>query len=269
MSESAAQVTTEHEGMVGIVTVHRPPQNYVNATVLGAVVDALEALAADGSCRAVVLASEGKAFCAGVDLTAGDDLGGASRASTDGAGAFRGGARGFYDQALRLFAQPLPLVAAIQGATIGGGAGVALACDLRVMCPEAYFTTNFAKLGIHQGFGISVTLPELIGPGAAMDLLLTGRRVGGEEALALGIANRCVPRDEVRAGAVQLAAEIAANAPLAVEAIRTTLRAGLADRVATVLHHELDEQARLTVTADAAEGIDAAFSRRPPTFTGR
>ena len=268
MTETTA-VGIERDGNIAIVELQRPPHNYVDATIMGQVADAVEELAKDNDIHAVVLASAGKSFCAGVNFTAPGEMIGSIDGTADGAGSFAIGARGFYDEALRVYGAPLPLIAALQGAAIGGGAGLALACDLRVSCPEAAISTNFVKLGIHQGFGLSVTLPELVGPSRAADMLLTGRRVKGEEGLAIGLVDRCVPRDEVRASACELAHEIAANAPLATAAVRATLREGLVDRVRTALAHELEEQARLATTADAAEGIAAVFGKRDPNFTGR
>lgn len=271
-------VGIERVGMVGIVELQKGPHNYVDAESMRAVADGIWSLVKDDACRAVVIAAEGKSFCAGVNFgsPAGFDLSGSAEnvdgdaaAEVDAGEVFRGGARMFYDEALRIYEAPIPIIGAVHGAAVGGGAGLALACDLRVICPEAFITTNFVKLGIHQGFGLSVTLPELLGPSRALDMFLTGRRVYGEEALAMGLADRCVPRDEVRTAAVALATEIAANAPLAVAAVRATLKRGLADRVREILKHELDQQAQLTTTSDAAEGIAAVFGRRDPTFTGR
>jgi enoyl-CoA hydratase/carnithine racemase len=174
----------------------------------------------------------------------------------------------FYAQAERVFAIAKPMVAAVHGPAVGAGLGLALACDLRVTCSDAFFAGNFVRLGIHPGFALTITLPELIGPGRASDLLLTGRRVSGEEAVEIGLAERFVPGDKVRDAAIELAHEIAEAAPLAVTATRATLRAGLADRVKAALERELEEQARLMETTDAGEGISAMLARRPPNFRG-
>lgn len=265
MSDDPA-VATERHGHVTLAELRRPPHNFVDHDVLAALADAVEAADADPACRAVVVAAAGTSFCAGVNF------GAAAEGSHDGpvaADGFRAGAGRFYEQAIRLFRASVPLVAAVHGAAVGGGLGLALACDLRVTCPEARLAANFTRLGIHPGFGLSVTLPELVGPSRAADLFLTGRRVGGDEALRLGLVDRCVPRDAVRDEALRLAGEIAAAAPLAVSAVLATLRRGLADRVAAALDHELDEQARLAATDDAREGIEAVFTRREPTFHGR
>jgi enoyl-CoA hydratase/carnithine racemase len=124
-------------------------------------------------------------------------------------------------------------------------------------------------LAFHQGFGLSVTLPRLIGETKASLLLLTGRRVGGAEAVEIGLADQLVAQEEVRNAAQVLAGEIAQSGPLAVQAIRATLRAGLAEAVTRATEHELAEQSRLRDTADFREGIKAMAERRLPQFTGK
>ena len=174
-----------------------------------------------------------------------------------------------YAQAARLCAVTVPFVAAVHGPAIGGGLGFAMTASMRVTCPEARFSANFVKLGIHQGFGLSVTLPELIGPSRAARVLLTGRRYNGEEATELGMADECVPADQVRDRAFELAAEIASGAPLAIRAINATLRNGLADRLREATAHEAAEQGRLFATEDAREGMRAVSERREGNFVGR
>jgi enoyl-CoA hydratase/carnithine racemase len=257
MSDVGVDITDDR---VAVIEIRRPPHNYTDVELIREIADHLDRLESSGEARAVVLCSEGRSFSAGANF-AGGGVGG------DGA-SFGSGTRRFYDQALRLFDAALPIVAAVHGPAVGAGLGLALACDLRVTCPEAWFGATFVRLGIHAGFGISVTLPELLGPARAADLLLTGRRVKGDEAVELGLANRCVPQEEVREAAIALATEIATAAPMAVVATKKTLRAGLADRVRAQLDHELAEQARLSATDDGAEGIKASLERRAPVFTG-
>ncbi len=139
---------------------------------------------------------------------------------------------------------------------------------LRIATPEARFSANFARLGFHQGFGLSVTLPRLVGEQVAAELLYTGRRVGGIEAEQLGLADRLVALDELRSSAHAFALEIARSAPLAVRSIRATLRGDLADRVEAATAHEAVEQARLQATADFVEGTTAMGERRLPDFAG-
>ena len=157
----------------------------------------------------------------------------------------------------------------MQGAAIGGGFGLALTADFRVAAPEARFAANFVKLGIHPGFGLTVTLPKLVGAQTANLLFLTGRRIKGEQALALGLVDQLAPLAQLRSAAQRLAAEIAENAPLAVRSVRATMRRGLAEQVAAATDHELAEQQWLRGTDDASEGIRAVAERRPGNFNGQ
>ncbi len=261
MSETA---TVEvGDGHVAVIELRRPPHNFLTPTLVETIADALEAFDRDTTVRAVVLAAEGRSFCAGADL------GGEGPATdTDVRPTSTSVTARLYEGAARLCAVATPVVAAIHGPAVGGGLGLALTASMRVTCPEARFSANFAKLGIHHGFGLSVTLPELVGPSRASLVLLTGRRFNGEEATRLGLADLCVPAEQIRARAIGLASEIAENAPLAVRAMNRTLRAGLADRVRAATTHEAAEQARLGATADAREGLTAVSERRPGTFTG-
>jgi enoyl-CoA hydratase/carnithine racemase len=248
---------TDH---VATVEIRRPPHNFFDVALIGEIASAFESLDANAECRAIVLASEGKSFCAGANF------GG----NTTPAQPNRDGATGhLYREAVRLFRVGKPMVAAIQGPAIGGGLGLALVPDFRVTCLEATFSANFTKLGFHPGFGLTVTLPQLIGVGAASLMFLTSRRIKGDEAHRIGLADILVPQDEVRRAALSLAAEIAACAPLGVIATRATLRQGLADRVAAATEHELAEQSRLRNTEDFREGLRASNERRQPDFKGR
>ncbi len=175
----------------------------------------------------------------------------------------------FYQQAVRIFDAPVPLVAAVQGAAIGAGFGLALACDLCVVGELGWFQANFVRLGIHPGFALSTALPAVVGSGRASELLLTGRRVVAAEAGRIGIAQRVVPAGDEGAVALELARQIAAGAPLAVSSTRATLRAGVADGARQAMRHELAEQVALAGTADAVEGVRAMLEGREPRFEGR
>jgi enoyl-CoA hydratase/carnithine racemase len=249
------------DGHVAVLEIDRPPHNHVSVELIGDLADAFDALDAEDACRAVVLASAGKSFCAGADLTlpAGQ---GSVLASRPGRG------NALYDEAVRLYSNKKPVVAAVQGAAVGAGLGLALVADFRVAAPEARFTANFVKLGFHPGFGITHTLPRLVGEQRAALLCLTGRRIRGDEAVDWGLADQCVPLDQLRGAAVALAQEIAENGPLAVQSTRATLRAGLAAAVRAQTDREFLEQEWLRKTADFAEGVRAVAERRPGRFTG-
>lgn len=252
-SDTPAVTWTPGPDHVATVELRRPPNNFFSLDLINGVADALFAIDDDPDQRAVVLCAEGKHFCAGADF----GTGGASYTTED-----------LYGAAVRVFEAKTPIVAAIQGAAIGGGLGLALSADFRVGAPEARISANFARLGFHQGFGLSETLPALVGQQKAAELLYTGRRIKGDEAAAIGMVDYLVPLDELRAKATELAAEIAASAPLAVRSIRQTLRGDLAARVKAATDHEGAEQARLRKTDDFAEGTKAMGERRTPDFTG-
>lgn len=252
-------VTLADDG-VATVELQRPPENYFDLTLIQDLADAYEALDAEVACRAIVLCSQGPHFCAGADLRR-PSLGDAPDGSW--------GAKELYAAAARLLESKTPVVAAVQGAAIGGGLGLACVADFRVASSMARLSANFARLGFHHGFGLTVTLPLIVGTQHATRLLYTGRRLTGEEAHAIGLCDRVVNPDEVRAGAHSLAAEIAQAAPLAVRAIRETMRGDLAARFRAATDRELAEQERLRTTSDFAEGVRAAAERRDPVFEGR
>jgi len=250
-------VSVDNGGPVATVEFHRPPNNHFDHALIRSLADAFEAVDGDPACRAIVLCSEGRHFCAGANLPT---------RSSGAAGPAAGGA--LYDEAVRLFRTGTPVVAAVQGAATGGGLGLALAADFRVACPESRFWANFARLGFHHGFGLTVTLPAAVGQQRALELLYTGRRVPGEEALRIGLCDRLVPADRLRAEAHEMAAEIAGSAPLAVRSIRETMRGDLAARIRAATDRELAEQERLRRTDDYREGVRATAERRPARFGG-
>jgi enoyl-CoA hydratase/carnithine racemase len=170
---------------------------------------------------------------------------------------------------VRLYATQLPIVAAIQGPAIGAGLGLALIADFRIASTEARFAANFVKLGFHPGFGLTYTLPRLIGRQCAAKMFLTGDRYNAEAALGMGLVDEVASPEDLAACALDFAQRIAVNAPLAVRATRATLRAGLAAKIVAATEEEFAEQAWLMKTDDFREGVIAVSERRPGNFKSR
>jgi len=238
------QVELSFDGPLAIVELRRGPHNFFDEKSLRELGDALVDADSRPDARTVVFCSQGKNFCAGADLRGGNEQ----------------DLRRIYRAAAVLFTTRKPIVAAMQGAAVGGGLGLALVADFRVAAPDARFTANFSRLGFHQGFGLSVTLPALVGQQRALELLYTGRNVGAHEALTLGLCDRLSEGDP-RDAAVSMATEIAAAAPLAVQAIRSTMRGNLAARVVAALHEETAAQIALFATHDFQEGVSASLQK--------
>jgi len=248
------------ENYVATVEINRPPHNFFDFPLIKGIADTYEALDANDECRAIVLCSEGKNFCAGADFSSRDTWSNDRMTSQAGQ---------LYVEAARVFSIRKPVVAAVQGAAVGGGLGLAMSADFRVTCNEGRFSANFARLGFHQGFGLSVSLPWVIGKQKASWMLYSGARIKGDEAVAMGLADQLAPLAEVRERAVAMAGEIALSAPLAVESIRATMRDGLAAEITRITDHELAEQDRLRETDDFKEGLKATAERRAPDFKRR
>ena len=260
-----SDIGIEKTGHVALLEIRRPPNNFFDIPLIKEIASAFEEFDQDGGIRAIVLAPQGKAFCAGANFGDGANLDAQGRRPSEPGP----GVAPLYIEGNRLFRTKKPIVAAVQGAAVGGGLGLAMVADFRVTCPEARFVANFTRLGFHPGFGLTVTLPAVIGPTKAALMFYTSRRVAGDEAYAIGLADVLVPQDQVRSAALKLAAEIAENSPLGLVATRTTMRGDLADRVRKATDHELEQQTWLRKTDDFKEGVKAMAERRVPNFIGR
>jgi enoyl-CoA hydratase/carnithine racemase len=260
-------IGVEKHDHVGLIEIRRPPLNFFDVSLINQIADALEEIDRDVEIRCSVLAAQGKAFCAGANFS--DPARQEQEKRAQGNPGENLPINHLYVQAVRIFRNQKPFVAAIHGAAIGGGLGLAVSADFRVTCPEARFAANFTKLGFHPGFGLTTTLPELIGKNNAELMFYTSRRVTGEEAYRWGLANELVPQDQVRDAAMKLAGEIAECSPLGLVSTRATMRKGLADRVLAATNHELVEQNRLRLTEDFKEGVQATSERRVANFKGR
>ncbi len=256
-SQFGEHITVKADGHVAVVTIDKPPHNHVSVDLMRDLADAFDAVDAEVELRCSVLQSEGKNFCAGADLVRSESAGGL------------GAVNPLYDQAVRLFSAKKPIVAAIQGAAVGAGLGLAVVADFRIASPDARFAANFTKLGFHPGFGLTYTLPRLIGRSKAELMFLTGRRVKAEDGLPWGLVDEIVPLEDLRAAALRLAQEIAENAPLATISTRATLRGEMAAAVRAQTDKEAKEQGWLRDTEDYKEGVLSVTERRVGVFKGR
>jgi len=250
-------VVSSQQESVGIVELNNPPHNYFSIDMLKQINSVLESFADTPSVRVVVLRSNGRSFCAGTDL--------GSR-ETKEKRRHKGEVNPLYQEAYKIGLFPKPIVAAIEGAAIGGGLGLALLADFRVSASEARFAANFSRLGFHPGFGLSFTLPRLVGEQHASRLFYTGETIRGDEAKSIGLVDFIVSAEQVRGRAMQLAQEIAVSSPRAVRSIRETMRRTYAENLMLAVVRESSVQADQFKSEDIAEGVKALSERRPPAF---
>jgi enoyl-CoA hydratase len=251
-------------GAIGRITLQRPAERNAMTPLMGReILRAVDEFNADDAVRVVVITGAGKGFCSGADLRT---LGAEAGSGEDAEGL--GGGENFYRAFLSIRELRVPSIAAINGHAIGAGFCFSLGADLRVMHRDAKVGMTFARLGIHPGMAATWTLPRLVGPSVAADLLYTGRLIGADEALTLGIANR-IAGDDFDAVVEELATAIAGAAPLAVRGTKESLRNSETSTIGEALAREASVQAETFKTKDAAEGIQAMREKRPPVFTGR
>ena len=252
--DNSSQIIFSLTNYTAYIKINRPPHNFFDANLISNIADIFEEMDNEKQCRSIILYSEGKNFCAGADFSKSNFIKGENIYEN------------LYKQALRLFRTNKPIIAVIQGAAIGGGLGVALSADFRVTCKEARFSANFGKLGFHQGFGTTITLPRVIGNQKAKLMLLTSKRISGDEAYNIGLADHLVEYSELMSKAQELSNEINSSGPLGIKAIRKTLNKGLADEIEKIVKLEAKEQNILRNTKDFKEGINASINRRKPIF---
>lgn len=252
---------------IGVITLDRPDnRNSMTPELLAAFAAAVACARADRDARCIVITSSATGpracFSAGADFRAAVQLEGAGPLPHQRSFAM-------YEPFLAVLDLEVPVIGALNGHAVGGGFGLALMCDLRIASTWARYGANFVRLGIHPGMAITYLLPRLVGAAAAAELLFTGRLVDGAEAQRLGLASRAVPGDEVLPAAMQLARDIAANAPLAVRLTKRSLRRGLEWDPRGAALHEALVQAETLETEDAAHGIESLLGKQTPKFTGR
>lgn len=250
-------------GAVALLTLDRPEKRNALDRELGvAMRAAVDELCSDPPLRAAVLTGAGDAFSAGGDL---DFIAENARRTPE---ENRRAMLDFYRLYLSVRSLPVPTVAAVNGAAVGAGLCLALACDVRYVALSARVGLNFVRLNLHPGMGGEYLLARLVGPAAAAELLLTGRLIPGTEAARIGLCSAAFPAAEVVPRSLDLAREIAAAGPLAVRQTVRTLRAADDAALEGVLEREAACQAENYATRDLLEGVAAIRERRPPRFAG-
>jgi enoyl-CoA hydratase/carnithine racemase len=256
---TAEPLLTERRGAVLVATLNRPERmNAWNDALEDRYFALLDAADADPDVRAVVLTGAGRAFCAGADMDDVEDV----AASGEAEGVFERPHPRSYPLRFRK-----PLIAAINGAAAGLGLIEALYCDVRFCAPDVKLTTAFARRGLVAEYGVAWILPRIVGTGRALDLLLSGRVVLGEEAHRMGLVDQLAPREQVLDAAVAYAQDLAQHcSPTAMAAIKRQVHADL-ERSLAAATADAD---RLTVEAlrgaDVGEGVASFLERRPPRF---
>ncbi len=256
-------VVTRREGAVAWITLNRPEVMNATTTQTGQqLLAAVRAAAEDPAVRSIVLAGEGRAFCAGADLR---DMDGPMLESgrPDLEEILRGT---FNPLVLAIREAPKPVIAAVGGPAVGVGASIALACDLIVVTERAAFLGGFAKVGLSLDGGLSVLLAAKIGAARAAESALLGTPITGQQAWEWGIANRLVEPAELEEAAGALAAAAAAGAPGAIAASKRLLSAVVDDGLAEALDREATSQGERVLTDEYAEGVAAFLERREPRF---
>jgi enoyl-CoA hydratase len=271
MSAPEDLILSDRDGDVVTLTFNQPERLNAMTEAMGeAFADTVAGLRDDESLRAVILTGAGRAFSAGGDLDMIEGKAMQGRAAPGLARrTIRDSMRSFYKLFLSVRDLPVPTIAAINGAAIGAGLCVALGCDMRLVSDKARLGLNFTKLGLHPGMGASWTLPRLVGPAVAAELLFSSRLLDGAEAARIGLANRALPPEEVVPAARALAREIATCAPLANRALKRALDRSLHATLEDQLSFEASEQAIHFEGEDVHEGISAVREKRDPRFRGR
>jgi enoyl-CoA hydratase/carnithine racemase len=269
MSE-ADEVLYEVSDHIATITLNRPERmNTISRTMLGQLTEHLLAADADPDVRVVVLTGTGRAFCAGLDLSE------AVRPPEPGKEGISNSTSLATNLDLRntpptvLFNMGKPTICALNGSAAGYGMDTALGCDIRIMAAGAKMAAAFTKRGIVPESGGTWFLPRLIGWSKASELIFTGRTLSAEECVEWGLASRVVPTNELAATAREVAAEIAANAPLAVQASKRMMRMGLSETFNDHVHHVFLQLLPLMRSEDAKEGMRSFMEKRDPVFRGR
>ena len=255
-------VLYEVKDNIAQISLNRPEnRNSMDDEVLPAFQQTIEQAKLDSSLRCIIITGSGKTFCAGADFKGG------TKQETEGLP--HENVMNIYRSFLGIVDVKVPTIAAINGHSIGGGLGLALVCDLRVINKQAKIGANFARLGLHSGMAISYILPRVVGLPIATELLVTGRLIDGEKAAEIGMANYATEPDQVLEKSWELAREVASCAPGAIRMIKRSIYRGMNWDPVTAAEIEAHCQARTFEMDDAKEGIAALLQKREPVFQGR
>ncbi len=255
-------VLLERDGAVGILTLNRPEKlNAFAGSMRRELGDALEDLDLDGRVRCIVVTGAGRGFCAGADVGYMAEL--IERRDTEAMAALVEAGRRVVTTIRR---SSKPVIASLNGVAAGGGANLALACDVRIASDRARLGQTFNRIGLHPDWGGTYFLPRLVGPAKALELFWTAEIIDAAEAFRLGLVNRVVPHDALRDVTVELAHTLAAKPAMAIALAKRAVYASMDRTLPDMLDYELEAQLRCFASGDAAEGIRAFVEKRTPAF---
>jgi len=258
-------IDTTADGAITTITLNRPDKlNAFAGSMREDLLAALRACEGDENCRVVVITGAGRGFCAGGDVEFMSEL--QKRGDVD---SFRKLLDAGRDIVTKIATMPKPVIASINGVAAGAGCNLALACDVRIASETAKLGETFVRIGIHPDWGGTWFLPRLVGRSRAMEILMSGRMVDAQEALSIGMIDRVVPAAELHAATMSLAGSLAAAPPIPVGDIKRAVNASLANGLDSQIELETAHQLRAFASADAREGMDAFFEKRPPKFNGK
>lgn len=249
---------------IATITFNRPNKRNPLTREMGErLVEAIDKISANDDVRVVIFTGAGKAFSAGGDL----DLLLENTKKTHQEN--KSYMNRFYRLYLNILKIEVPTIAMINGAAIGAGLCIALACDMRIASRKARMGVNFVKIGLHPGMGGTYNLPRIVGVERAFDLFCTGRIIDGKEAEAIGLVGRAVAAERLSEVTYALANDIASSAPIAVKQVKRGIYHGASTNLEDALDYEADSQATCFSTKDVVEGINAVKEKRPPKFKGK
>ena len=257
-------VLLQVENGIGTLTLNRPEKlNAFAGRMRQEVTEAVQQMADDPAVRVLVITGAGRAFCAGADIGYMQEL-----TERRDLAAFEALVEAGRAVVSAIRSTPKPVLASLNGPAAGGGANLALACDLRIASDRATIGQTFNRIGMHPDWGGTFFLPRLVGPSRALELVFNGDMIGADEALRIGLVNRVVPHDTLASEATRWAARLAAKPPLALALAKRAVYASPDHSLSEMLDLELRNQLQCFQSDDAREGLQAFLEKRSPVFAG-